>query len=262
MTHYWKVLKADYSPPLQGGPPICDGKAWPVVLPTTRLDTSMDDCGAGWNCTREPDTAIRIAGMWGRLLVVEPSEDVIERGDKCRSSRMTLLREATEHEWYEAIKAFSWPFMDVPAMVTEQVQWLNAIHSQVVDKQAVEQGLRDALKSRGLDWSVKRYWNAWNAWNARDAWDAWNAWNVWNVRNARNAWNAWNAWNVWDARNARCVRNARNALTVYYTASMGWTAQDPMLLTTGLRDAYTNGLDIAIPTGPNELGYVMQRNAT
>ena len=237
---YWKILKTDYSPPIQTGAPICDGKKWPVVLPSVRLDTSHAECGAGWNCTREPDTALRIAGMWGKLLVVEPTEDVVERGDKCRSSGMTLLREATEDEWYEAIEALSWPLMDVPEMVTEQIQWRNAIHSRIVNQKTVERGLRDALKSRGLDWSVKR---SPDALAARDAWAA---------SAVRGAWAARAAWA------ASAASAARDALTVHYAATMGWTKHDPMLLTTGLRDAYANGLAIAIPTGSNELSYALR----
>jgi hypothetical protein len=32
---------------------------------------------------------------------------------------------------------------------------------------------------------------------------------------------------------------------------------DPAMLTTGLRNAYANGLEMAVPTGPNELGWSM-----
>ena len=42
-----------------------------------------------------------------------------------------------------------------------------------------------------------------------------------------------------------------------FAALSGWTDQSPDLLTTGLRDAYAAGLEIALPTGPRELGYAL-----
>lgn len=64
----------------------------------------------------------------------------------------------------------------------------------------------------------------------------------------------------WDARAARdawAARAAWAALTVEYAAPQEWTKDDPLLLTTGIRDAYLLGLGIALPTGPNELGWAM-----
>jgi hypothetical protein len=71
----------------------------------------------------------------------------------------------------------------------------------------------------------------------------------------RAAWDARDAWDAWDAR------DARDALIVEYAALQGWTDHDPLLLTTGLRDAYWNGLALAVPTGPNELGWAMDGDA-
>jgi hypothetical protein len=44
---------------------------------------------------------------------------------------------------------------------------------------------------------------------------------------------------------------------------MGWTPNtDPLLLTTGLRDAYTSGLEVALPvfssSSPPVLGYALK----
>jgi hypothetical protein len=44
---------------------------------------------------------------------------------------------------------------------------------------------------------------------------------------------------------------------VEYAALNGWIDHDPLLLTTGLRDAYAAGLGIALPTGPGTLGWAM-----
>jgi hypothetical protein len=58
---------------------------------------------------------------------------------------------------------------------------------------------------------------------------------------------------AWDTRAAWA---ARTALTVQYAALNKWTAHDdPMLLTAGLRDAYRNGLGVALPVGPRTLGW-------
>jgi hypothetical protein len=34
-----------------------------------------------------------------------------------------------------------------------------------------------------------------------------------------------------------------------------------MLFTAGLREAYANGLDVALPTGPKTLGFAMETRA-
>jgi hypothetical protein len=46
---------------------------------------------------------------------------------------------------------------------------------------------------------------------------------------------------------------------VQYAALNGWVDYDPLLLTTGLRDAYRAGLAIAVPTGPDTLGWAMEK---
>jgi hypothetical protein len=46
-------------------------------------------------------------------------------------------------------------------------------------------------------------------------------------------------------------------LTVQYAALNGWIADDPLLTTTGVRDAYRSGLAVVVPTGPDTLGWAM-----
>ncbi len=60
-----------------------------------------------------------------------------------------------------------------------------------------------------------------------------------------------------DVRAARDAWDARDALTVGFAARQGWIKHPADLLTVGLRDAYAFGLGIALPTGPNELGWAM-----
>jgi len=134
--------------------------------------------------------------------------------------------------------------------------------------------LRAALDARGLsEWTVKRFPSARNAWSARDAQDAWSAraaWDAWSARDAQDAWIAWIAWSAraawdavvawdaWDAWSARAARGAKDALGWEFSALSEWTPGDPQKLTVGIRDAYRNGLGIALPTGPKELGWTME----
>ena len=99
--------------------------------------------------------------------------------------------------------------------------------------------------------AARAAWDARAAWAARAAWDARDAWDAWAARAAGAARDAWAARATWAAGAAGA------ALVVFTARGAGWIAGDPLLLTTGLRDAYAAGLDIALPTGPAELGWAM-----
>jgi hypothetical protein len=45
---------------------------------------------------------------------------------------------------------------------------------------------------------------------------------------------------------------------VFYVSKKQWIKGPCDLLTVGLRDAYAHGLEIAMPTGPEELGWSMK----
>ena len=60
---YWRMTTHDLRPPVQGGPPIWDGRT-PYVLPRVDVDTTDGDCAAGWNACGEAETALRTAGEW------------------------------------------------------------------------------------------------------------------------------------------------------------------------------------------------------
>ncbi len=289
----FKILTHDWRAPLQGGDPLCDG-VLPVTLPAVHLDTSENECGAtgGYHYSAELHCAASIAGFWktgrpARCLVITAAPDAIQRGDKRRSSSVTLDRLCSDEEIQAAMRALvaPWAGKHADALVAKQWAWYVALGRPLHDEAQVEEELRRALDARGLKWSLKRYdsaWNAWNAWNAwdarnawnawnaRNAWDAWNAWNAWNARNARNAWNAWNAWDAWNAWNAWDARNARNAwnawnawnagtsLAVASSVQCGWLkGYRADQYTVGIRDAYHHGLAIALPTGKDELGWLM-----
>jgi len=248
---YWKILNSRFEPPLQGGAAICDGKTWPVTLPTVPLDRSGSECGAkgGWHFCRSIEAALKIAGFWrtGRpnaILAVDPVGDVIERADKCRAASLQLIRMATEDEIQAAILRFSAPFgAHAEAMAQEQWLWYQALGRPKHDRVAVLAGLQAALIARSLPWTLREF-------NSQEA--------VWAARDARDAWAARAAWAAWAARDAWAARAARDALTVQFSARSAWIKWPSDVLTVGIRDAYCNGLAIAIPTGPTELGWAIE----
>jgi hypothetical protein len=61
---------------------------------------------------------------------------------------------------------------------------------------------------------------------------------------------------------AQAAWDAWAALTVQFAALAGWTDHNPMLLTTGLRDAFDHGLAVAVPVGPDTLGWAMVENGS
>lgn len=270
----YKILTHDNRPPLQGGDPLIPpGQSLPYALPPMVLDTSEDECAPGYHFCHTPEGAIRLVGLWpdgrpSRLYRVSAT-DAIQRGNKLRAATLTIEHEFTEAEWRDTVAAFSAPFAPfVAEMVTSQMLWREALSRPHRVEQAVETGLRAALDARGLsEWTVKRFPSARNAWSARAAWDAWSA------RDAQDAWIAWIAWDAavvwiawiargagvaWDAWSARAARGAKDALGWEFSALSEWTPGDPQKLTVGIRDAYRNGLGIALPTGPKELGWTME----
>jgi hypothetical protein len=56
---------------------------------------------------------------------------------------------------------------------------------------------------------------------------------------------------------ARAAWAAWAALTLTYASANAWVKHPANLLTVGIRDAYRSGLEIAVPTGPDELGWAM-----
>ena len=286
----WKILNHDFRAPIQGGEPIWDGVALPHILPTVKVDDSEAECSYGWNFFNALAEAISIAGLWrtGRpnAMFAVDAPTAVKRKTKYRAADLTLVRLATEDEIRAAITDFSKVFQ-CPGIDQEQWLWYQALGRPMHDEQAVIVGLQQALEARGLSWTLRRFdtardardaWDAREAWAARDAWAAWAAWDAWAARDASDAWAAWgpraaraardardarDAWDAWDARDAWAARaacaawDARAALSVHVAAARGWISHDRHLLTTGLRDAYRNGLDVALPTGPNKLGYVM-----
>ena len=247
MTFY-KIFTHDFCSPLQGGKPVFDGSI-PFTLPTVELDTGNDECSHGWNFVDDLAKGFEIVGMWpnGRpscVTVIEPSKDAIQRGNKWRSSSGKLVRFATEVEIAQGIEQFSKVFKGFePEMANEQIAWRYALGRPENNEAAVVENLEKALVHRGLKWTIKKYKTARAARAARAAWDAWAAWA------ARTAWDA------------GAAGAARAALTVFFSSKKEWTKDPADLLTLGLREAYANGLEIAVPVAKDTLGYAMAKSS-
>lgn len=256
----WKVLTHDFRPPIQGGDLVFDGST-PFHLPPVDVDETDEECGAGWNACHKLSDALRIAGLWrdGRpstaWMVTNPVDPVVERGNKIRAASWTIERSATEDEVVAAIREIHAPFGEHQDAIVEQVLlWRHALARPHRDAAVVVAGLQAALDARGLAWGLKRFDTAGAvraASAARAAGDAWDTWAASAAGAARDAWDSWAAW---------AAGAARDALIAWYAATKGWIERDPMLLTTGLRDAYEHGLEIVLPVsdgGKTALGYAI-----
>ena len=235
----FKVFTHDLRPPIQGGEPVWNGKI-PFELPAVKLDESVGECGAGWNFVKDIKTGLKIAGMWptgrpSRVFSVKATGKVVERAEKIRTDKLTVLSEVSNEEINSAIFDFSKAFAPHDKRMAEsQIKWRRALSRPNRNEKKVEDGLTETLEVRGLKWKLKKFDSARDAWAARAVWAAWDA---------RDAWDAWAAW---------------AALTVEFSALNKWTKDSPELLTRGIRSAYENGLGITIPTGESELGWAME----
>ena len=91
----FKIFTHDLRPPIQGGAPVWNGKL-PFEFPTVELDESTDECGAGWNFVKDIKTGLKIARLWptgrpSRVFSVEATGKVVERCDKIRTDKLTVL---------------------------------------------------------------------------------------------------------------------------------------------------------------------------
>ena len=236
----YKILTHDYRSPLQRDEPIWDGITLAYTLPPVVLDTSEAECGAGWNYCASIAEAIPLCGLWptGRpstVFAVEASADAVQRGNKRRASRLTLLRQCPESEVVSAIRGFSGIFGAHQERLTEeQCAWRQALARPLRHEATVVEGLTTALEARALPWTLRRY------------------------ETPRDVWAAWAAWDAWDARDARGAWDARGALQTTFAALQGWVLCDPSRHSAGIREAYRAGLELAVPVGSNILGWTME----
>src|SRR3990172_7168013 len=128
----WKVLTHDYRPPIQGGNPVWDSTLGQTT-PKVAVDMSAAGCGAGWNFTTRPETALRIGGLWpdgrpSRLIRVETAGAHVVWGDKCRTEQIVWGREAGPAKVRSAVTALFGPFEAEhrPRMVESTMLWRGA----------------------------------------------------------------------------------------------------------------------------------------
>jgi hypothetical protein len=294
MSLRWKVLTYDFRPPHQiDCSPICDGETWPVGLPYVDVELPGEEYGwHGWGFCSSIEEALLNGGLWpsGRpsiVVAVKPVGRIADHFGVLQAESLRLIRPASSAEIEEGIRRLSVPFAPhAEVMAQEQIAWREALARPGDDVVLIEKGLRMALKARGLDWELRKFpngaravqtaygaleerlgsilshsWRRFPAWShvqpkadqgpwSDDAWSVQGAWGNWVVEAWRDkgadSTNDCGIWSAWDAR---------EALIVYYAALRGWTRCDPVLLTTGLRDAYSNGLGIALPVGDRQLGW-------
>ena len=258
----YKVLTSQLMSPVQGTAIPWDGITLPFTLPQVKLDTSANECGAGWNFCRDAEQALRIGGFWPdgwRSIVVSvEAKDALVRGDKCRAATLTITGIVAESAIEEAVRGLSakWFGEDVDRMAAQQLAWRRALGRPGRDAAAVVVGLKQALDARGLSWKSREYpsaRDAWAAWDARDTRDAWAAWDARDAWDTRDAWAARVSWDAWAARDARV------SLIQYYAGLRGWVKSPEDRLTVGIRDAYEHGLALAVPIAKAVLGWVMSR---
>lgn len=265
----YKVFTHDLCSPIQGGSPVWDGTL-PHELPMVKLDESQEECSYGWNFTRDIKTGLLIAGLWpngrpSRVFSVIPTGTIIEREDKIRSDKLTIVFEVKEEDINTAVYDFSVIFGDHRKHMTEsQIAWRRALSRPHHDPAKIEECLAETLRARGLNWNLKRFdtvqnvwhvWNTWNAWDAPSAWNAWHirdTWRVWDIWRTLDALGNWNAWNVWDTQT---VRDTLTLVMIEFLILKKQVIIESDHLVESIRSAYENGLETVMPTGPNELGW-------
>ena len=268
----WIVLTHDGRLPVPGG------------LPVTSASSDM----SGLQMHAELTGALRDTSLWplGRpaavLRVSIPADDA--------GAPATL---AERHEINTAIDRLSEMFGDDHAdMFGEQVAWLEALARPAWSSPAVAASLRETLVVRGLEsWTLRPFeqpsevWQAWLAWAGDSPAEARHARDDWGERHAfaaKRQWerhggslaHGWHAWGPWapsqsrtfDTANPLLMRDlcaarasfaAHFALTFRLAAARGWVQPARELLSLGIRDAYLNGLEVALPVAPKTLGWAM-----
>lgn len=200
------------------------------------------------------------SGFWPRGRVARVYNDGIE--SDVQSAVETLSR-----RWFGHV---------ADEMAQEQIAWMKSLRRPVYDARAVPLSLETAIRARLVksQFALRRFGclddvtearNAFvnrsesTAWEADTEWDSWSgaAWMEWEDKDRESAWEAADAWAGEDRASLECLPawHAWDALLVSHARLRGWTTQPD--LSVGLRDAYRYGLEVAIPTGRNELGWTM-----
>jgi hypothetical protein len=290
----WKVLTHDRRLPGPGNPHAWSGTLHDELteLPElrspgwsfhVRLSTTLRASGL-WPLGR-PSIIVKVC--------VPEGTNTISIGDFAFARRLRVIGVADESEVAASIEAISQVFEPHgAAMTAEQLAWRQAFARPSWDPDAVEMSLGHALAARGLDeWRLERMpsgpaaWEAWagfaaaardeamaarddfgvrDAFQAKDAWAArrppdptWRAWEPWTTPDGEYRANPESRQFQEDLGSARAAIAAHFAMTLRFASYQKWIPQPPDLLTVGLRDAYRYGLEIAVPTARQVLGWAM-----
>jgi hypothetical protein len=206
-----------------------------------------------------------------------------------RAFELTITAECTDDEIRAAMREIvSWS-RTADELVEEQWAWYVALGRPSSEETKVVERLQAALANRQLDWTLRRFESAEHAWAARAGELARALLNgrtanhdeppgpTWRgslgrpsaglwpepIEIANFTFHAWEAqWDRWDPWDLYVANQATHALSRYMSLSRGWsTDKTAANLSVGIRDAYYHGLAVAVPTGPNELGYAMDSRA-
>lgn len=256
--------------------------AWPRAL---ERGTLLND--PNLRVSLRPEDALRFDGLWpgghtSKLFELSTDHDPTADGPRMAAPEWTVARELQARD---ALTALSQAFVDFEdELLEEQLLWRQAFLAGKPDPNEVEAALQDAIDARGLKhWSLVRAPSpevlrraktdpqglfSWCAGATQMAWEAWD-------KEAdedealdlarRVAWNAWYHPVMFDAEDAfgahddiaPQVWDAWAALVTYFAASQGWIDAEPERFTTGIRDAYLNGLVLLKPTGRGILQWAM-----
>lgn len=265
---FYKVFTHNLCSPIQGGKPVWNG-ALPFALPKVSVDTSLAECGAGWNMCLSPGTALSIAGLWpdgrpSRIFELEPTDTVYSRGLKSRTSSAIITRELTTPEIAAGVLEFSQrnlsPYAD--DMCRLQLLWRSSLQRPVCNKQAVATSLDNAW----VGWRSKEVRNAreaqdmWKAWEGRDALAAREAQDMWTAWEARDMWKwtAWEARDAWVAWEGRAAWDAWAACIEEFALLNKWIKSPSGPSRTKIREAYANGAAVTYLVAPGCIGYIME----
>jgi len=221
MSAGWKVTTHDLRPPVRVGEPIWDGTT-PFTLPYTKLDTGPNECAAGWNFCEHAHQALQIGGLWpdgrpSRLWLVDSGLGQVVAVNDKRRSASLTI--LREATDVEVAEAIR--ELSRPFGAHAQVM----VMEQLAWRRALGRPLHDPeLVQIGLRAALEQ--------RGLD-------WELKQYESARAAW------------------AARAALVVLFASRMGWTKDPEFLLTIGIQDAYASGLEIALPTKKNTLGWAM-----
>jgi hypothetical protein len=243
------------------------------------IETGTVLSDAALKVSLSPEDALRYDGLWPEGQISKIFEVRTTHAPQPSNAQMVAA------EWVVTGGAPAGPpmenlsalFVDFEKeMLEEQLLWRQAYTPGKVDVSEIEEALKEAIAARGLrHWTLVRSPSAevlrrstvdpqglfsWSGAATKLAWDAWELEadedEVLDLAR-RAAWTAWYHPVLFDADAAFEAHenvhprawDAWAALVTYYSASQGWIDTEPERLTTGVRDAYQNGLALLKPTG-------------